>query len=372
MNAQAVLEKCTSKYGFLASATNKDNYKRVFARDGVIIGLAALLTKERKFIDTFRRTLETLAQFQGEHGEIPSNVDVENNKVSFGQTAGRVDATLWFVIGMGEYLRRTKDEEFVRRYLPQIRKLIFLLGCWEFNQKGFIYSPQGGDWADEYINAGYVLYNQLLYYKALLSYKFIENNVLDLEDKILKLKNMINANFWPTEVNKFIYHDSIFRFLRARKEQDFYISSFTPGAYVRTFDSFANALAILFGIADEERADKIINYVETNFWGMIPAFFPPICEEDPEWRLLQSNYSFCFKNFPGNYHNGGLWPLTTGLMIAAMRKVGRQDLAEYYFNVLTNFISKGFYEYFDADTYEPKGVENLGMSAAGLIFAHYD
>ena len=37
-----LLQKCSSEQGFLASAQDISNYKRVWARDGVICGLAAL------------------------------------------------------------------------------------------------------------------------------------------------------------------------------------------------------------------------------------------------------------------------------------------------------------------------------------------
>ena len=40
-----LLHDVSSAHGFLASAENTSNYKRVWARDGVICGLAALASK---------------------------------------------------------------------------------------------------------------------------------------------------------------------------------------------------------------------------------------------------------------------------------------------------------------------------------------
>ena len=51
--------------------------------------------------------------------------------------------------------------------LPVMEKTLFLLGAWEFNNRGLLYVPETGDWADEYIHNGYVLYDQLLYLQAL-------------------------------------------------------------------------------------------------------------------------------------------------------------------------------------------------------------
>ncbi|XZE55617.1 hypothetical protein SH139x_001636 [Planctomycetaceae bacterium SH139] len=66
---------CISEYGFLATPTQRDNYRRVWGRDSCIIGATAMLTEEDELINTCLRTLETLVEYQGPHGEIPSNVD---------------------------------------------------------------------------------------------------------------------------------------------------------------------------------------------------------------------------------------------------------------------------------------------------------
>ena len=70
-----LIQTCSTSDGFIASPVKRHNYKRVWARDGVIIGLAALLDGNQDLVDTFKQTLLTLAAHQGPHGEIPSNVD---------------------------------------------------------------------------------------------------------------------------------------------------------------------------------------------------------------------------------------------------------------------------------------------------------
>ena len=63
--AIALLLQVSTKNGFLASAENTSNYQRVWARDGVICGLAALASADEKLIATFKKTLETLADNGG-------------------------------------------------------------------------------------------------------------------------------------------------------------------------------------------------------------------------------------------------------------------------------------------------------------------
>src|SRR3970282_3031591 len=94
IKAVELLEKVSSSEGFLASAQNISNYKRVWARDGVICGLAALASGDEVLIGTFRKTLETLATNQHRNGTIPSNVMTNGDvvEVSYGGLAGGGDA----------------------------------------------------------------------------------------------------------------------------------------------------------------------------------------------------------------------------------------------------------------------------------------
>jgi len=380
--AKKILKRCCSKDGFLASSVNEDNYKRVFSRDGIIIGLSTLLLNDKELINMFKTTLVTLAKYQNKNGAIPSNVDVENKKVSFGRNVGRVDATLWFVIGAGQYIKNTKDKEFAKKHIRIIRKCMSILKSWEFNDKGFIYVPQGGDWADEYINEGYVLYDQLLYYQALREYCFCENflkkDICNFKETVKFMKNSIKVNFWPEEkdlMSKYVYHNSLFNNLLNRKDDEFFISSFTPGSYVNRFDCFGNSLAILFGLALNSRSKRLIKYIEELYKEkkLIPAFYPVITKKDFEWKLLQSNYNFRFKNEPNQFHNGGIWPLTNGFLIASLVKHRKKSLAKKMLDELSKIISENDYEFnefFDGKTLKPKGVKYLGFNAAAYIIAY--
>jgi len=52
-----ILKSCITPCGFLASAANKDNYGRVWARDGIISGLAALMSGDEELVNCFRNML---------------------------------------------------------------------------------------------------------------------------------------------------------------------------------------------------------------------------------------------------------------------------------------------------------------------------
>ncbi len=377
-----LLQECSFEYGFYASLKELTNYKRVWSRDGVICGLAAIASEDEKLIDSFRRTLNTLLKYQGKQGEIPSNVDPQNNITSYGISAGRVDSSLWYIIGCGKYYRYTKDDFFLENHYLAMKKTIALLESWEFNRRGFIFVPESGDWADEMLRRGYLLYDQVLYYLALKEFlklkEMKEKKCPYTRKKIQILGKKIKINFWPEKTKglnkKYIYHQPTF--IKLIKRRSFWIEGFD--ANTKRFDAFANSLAILSGLSSSERNEKTIKYIQKISKNkIVPAFYPVITKKSPEWKKLCVSYSFEFKNNPYLRHNGGLWPVVNGFCAMAFFKAGKKDLAQ---NILTeinisNFLHQeknkkwGFYEYLHGKTKEPKGNAYMAWSAAGQIIA---
>ncbi len=64
-----------------------------------------------------------------------------------------------------------------------------------------------------------------------------------------------------------------------------------------------------------------------------------ITEESEDWDLLKGNYSFSFKNEPGAFHNGGIWPVWMGLFCLGLAKNGLQKEAETIIAGFTETIS---------------------------------
>ena len=253
--AIALLHQVSTKNGFLASAENTSNYQRVWARDGVICGLAALASSDDKLIATFKNTLETLADSQHEIGTIPSNVliSVGKTEVSYGGLAGRVDAVTWFIIGVCQYAISQNEPEFIVKYKTHIEKAIALLNAWEFNNKHLLYVPLSGNWADEYITDGYVLYDQLLRIWALKSYNFFAKSEV-ISKKIQDITYQVESNFLPNS-NQEKYHEKAYHELVFNK---YLPCSFSPSGYKTQFDAFANALVVLLKIGTKENQNQIL------------------------------------------------------------------------------------------------------------------
>jgi len=56
--ATALIKQCISEHGFLASPTDSDNYRSIWGRDGIIIGLAALMTGDNDMVSGLKKTLK--------------------------------------------------------------------------------------------------------------------------------------------------------------------------------------------------------------------------------------------------------------------------------------------------------------------------
>nr|WP_315199793.1 glycoside hydrolase 100 family protein [uncultured Flavobacterium sp.] len=374
IKAIELLQNCSSTEGFLASAQNISNYKRVWARDGVICGLAALASGDDDLIATFQKTLETLANNQHHNGTIPSNVmtNGDNIEVSYGGLAGRVDAVTWFVIGICQYAFYKKDDTFVKKHEENILKCLQLLEAWEFNNKHLLYVPLSGNWADEYITDGYVLYDQLLRIWALKSYNYFAKNTL-ITTKIEKIIEQIEINYTSNSIGE-KYHERAYNEIEI---QNFMPCSFSPAGYKTQFDAFANSLALYLNIGNQNFQKSILEHAlklsSERPLKLIPAFWPPIEESDLDWNLLKNNCKYEFRNYPNEFHNGGSWPMVNGFFGLALISKEKNSEAIKILNAINeaNAIDDySFYENFNSKTKLPNGVPFCAWSGAATVILH--
>ena len=382
--ALEVIKKNCCVHGFYASYIKKSNYKRIWSRDGVLQGLAGIMAEDKKIIQTLRRNLETLKKYQDETGRIASNVDVEKDDVSYGRLVGKVDASMWYVIGVGQYFKYSKDKKFLKEFFKSVEKTINYLKCVELNGKGFLYIPNGGDWADEYITHGYVLFDQLLYYQALKEYlnmlKKLNLSYPKIDKKIKNLKEMIEVNYFPSKNKKnkkAVYNKGLYEKILNGFDEEFALMYFSSDGFAPYLDSFANSILLITDIPSKNERKSIIGELNKRLnsqkMKVLPAFWPPITSFHHFWRNLKMNSLFKFENKPYHYHNGGLWPLIQGFFIASLVKQGKKKMAEKYLKEFSEAIQKDnyeFHEYFNGKNYNPGGIKNSGFSAAGYIIGY--
>lgn len=385
-----LLSNCRTGGGFLASRQDHDNYKRIWGRDGAIVTLAALMSGNKELIDCGARTLLTLAEHQGPHGEIPSNVDPQTKRVSFGGNAGRVDSNLWFIIAAAEYWKCTGDRDLLRQIQPSMEKACFLLGAWEFNNRDLLYVPLTGDWADEYVHNGYVLYDQLLYLQALRSLCAIHAVMHESEDhnllrKVSRLKHLIQANYWLSgrrrPAAEDVYHEVLYKNglkAAAHNDEKYWMPFFSPTGYGYRFDALANIFASLLQIAEDFQSKAVDTHIahitRHNSLKLLPAYHPVITPKDEDWEELQMTFSYSFKNKPYEFQNGGLWPMITGFYVADLAARGKKETAEEFLAAIhqANSTTEGdgrwlFPEFINGKTFEAGGTMYQAWSAAAAI-----
>jgi hypothetical protein len=262
-----------------------------------------------------------------------------------------------------------KENEIIEKYKSNIEKAIHLLDCWEFNNNHLIYVPISGNWADEYITDGYVLYDQLLRIWALKSYNyFLESN--ELTHKIKAITDKVEHNFLPNATSEKVHS-------KAYQEADiknFMPCSFSPSGYKMYFDAFAHSLAVLLNIGEDTFQLKTMDYAlklkNSLPLKIIPAFWPPIKPSDWEWNILKSNCKYEFRNQPFEFHNGGSWPMVNGFFGLALHKLGLTQESNAILNGLNRANTQadfGFYENFNSENGEPNGVRFCAWSAAATI-----
>jgi hypothetical protein len=365
-----VLHECIVDGKFTASPVDHDNYRRVWSRDSVLAGLSAVLLKDIKGLNALRESVLQLGRHQSELGQIPSNVSLDEKTISYGSLVGRVDATTWWIIGACWVMDHFPKEQ--ETLCPKIERAFHLLECWEMNGRGLIYTPVGGNWADEYISQGYVLYDQCLRLWALRAYAHFSQEKKYC-DRAESLTHLLKANFsFSRKEEKNLYHPVAYE--RAWEALPYWAMSLGAQGYDKRWDMAANALVLLLGL--EEQPEKMENFLldlmNNKSMEMLPVFYPIIQETDPEWHFLNNNFLYQFKNKPHHFHNGGSWPVFIGLLCLGFSSQNRtfilSEITEQIESKMNGVSSDvRFSEYWNTSTFEVGGVPKLAFSASGYL-----
>lgn len=361
-----VIRKAITEEGILASAQQRDNYARVWARDSMMTGYAGILINDGEILAGLEKSILTLAKHQAENGQIPSNV--VNGKASYGTHVGRTDATTWWIVTTCEYLKQPGKEVLKSQLQQPVYQALSCLKTWEYNQRGLVYSPLGGNWADEYVTSGYTLYDNVLRYWALKNAAEIYNDE-KLKAEAVNTQQLIQENFYKTDSNSGKYHETAYAKTQAKP---YFWASLNANGYDDRFDLAGNALAILLDFdLDFNAFSDFLGSVhqEFNHW-MLPVFYPVIYPGDDDWRLLENNYSYSFKNEPHHFHNGGSWPIFLGWLCLGLKRKGFHEipgkmLAQY--EALMQEKGEHFREYYSTDKLLPLGTDQLCFSASGYL-----
>ncbi len=347
-------EACTD-WGIPASLNATENYGGIFTRDAVMAGIVGILLEDEVIINGLVNTIKHLRELQGAQGQVPSNFHVKDGKVekvSFGTLSPKIDSCTWYMIGTGLLIK----EGFIKRedYEQSIEKVIHLLDGIEFNGKNLVYVPKGGNWADEYVYEGYILYDQALRTWGLAL-----------------LADIYGKEEWHAKAR------AIKKTILASYENDstpYYNSSFFPGGVFDKFDLPAHTILGIILNKQEGTYDKTLNWVHESFLQqhkLPPVFHPIIDQEDPDWDTLHNYHLYRFKNKPHHFHNGGIWWIWLGWLAVSLSLWNKTAALDQLVDEAFKFLDEheadfDFEEYISADDYQPNGTKKLAFTASGI------
>lgn len=355
--------------GLMATSVAADNYHRVWSRDSNMTGIAGYLAADNTTIEAWRLSLDTLRDHQHEAGFIPSNVG--GATVSYGSLVGRVDSTLWYIIGVALCHRAVQDDTWRDSHLPAITKALALCEAWEFNGRHLVYTPLSGNWADEYPIQGYTLYDNCL---RLWGLRLWGPSDLVEDEKLSQVEQAIESNFWLTTMSEDRYHRRLYDDESKVRVSRYWEAGFSPGRYYRMFDAAGNGLALLLGLGDDLQVSSIDDYLQELMSDLghhlVPAFWPVINPGDELDSDLRQNYAYSFKNVPHHFHNGGIWPIMMGWLAIGLRSRGQvttpdQMLKSY--KLISAADNYQYHEYLDSKHFAPGGKLKMCYSASGAL-----
>ena len=309
-----LLKKNSTKHGILASSKSSKArnraYLNVFGRDASICSLGMAVSGDKKLIATAKRSLETLAKYQADNGQIAFYVKPEKKYADF-YYLGCIDSTLWWLIAI-KFFDKNTNYNLEKKFQVKIKKALNWLTCQEHPNFHLIQQNGASDWADLMPRSGFVLYSNSLWYWVKRLYN-IKN-----ADKTKEYFNYVfdpNYKISPAIFKKDTRLKKLLSHIPKHPGNPMYVSFVNYTFYGDEGDIFANVLASIVGLAEEKKVTQIINFLKKKkanqpFPGK--TVLKPITRKDKLWTPRMAHLNL---NKPYQYHNGGIWPYIGGFWL---------------------------------------------------------
>ncbi len=390
-----ILHNCTTTHGFRASALAA-GYPQIWARDSMITFLGAVASGEPALIAAGRASLECMSAYQSKRGLIQLNVNPDTGYIST-ENAGAVDANLWYILGHYLHYQTTHDLAFLTTHWDSIDRALHWLVYQDMNECGLLEVPEAGDWMDLLAVRYNILYDNVLYYAAVLAHQQLAQtqpphcSICHLGVDAAEIHRRLNLLMWIDRcwvAEHFAEHLEKLKGIRLEwfmlyhnigtiSSRPFYLPWVAFREYGDWCDSLGNLLAILTGVADGHRTEHVLRYMhQVGMAEPYPtkAIHPPIYPGESSWREYYRSRNL---NLPHQYHNGGIWPMIGGFHVAALVRHKWLDQAEHMLFSLAQAnhqkISDGedFTEWLHGESGHPMGFGQQAWSAAMFLYAEH-
>jgi hypothetical protein len=329
----------------------------------MICSLGAAAAEDAEVIRAVVQSIRALTAGQTRLGAIPNNIDPDTGKTNFRAYA---DGGLWHVIAS-----LTLDP-----HAAAIERALSWYETQDVDQSGLLSMQESADWQDLFCTRGKGLYLNCLYVLALRR--------AGRRERADRTAALINRWHWyrgDGDLFRHVMHsfstesldmDSLGRRRwipekRILPTEHFYLPYLSFREVGEWFDALGNLLAIIAGVADGERAETLLDFIERHGLHLAPmkAVYPAVQPGDSDWRDYYGEL-----NRPEQYHNGGVWPFLGGFYVAALVKMSEYEKAEAALHRLGELNRAGeFNEWHHGETAEPMGVKDQAWSAAMYLYA---
>lgn len=363
-----LLKANSTKYGVLASGKSAKakgrNYRAIFGRDASICSMGMALTGDKKLIASAKASLEALAKYQADNGQIPFWVKPEKKQADFWYSSC-LDSTLWWLIAI-KFVEQNTKVKLSKKLSKQIKLALNWLNCQEHPGFYLLQQNENSDWADYMPRSGFVLYSNALWYWAKELYGLKNtDNTKKYFNYIFDPKATVPAK--EERLHKLL-HD-----IKPDKKSPLYLSFVNRSFCGNEGDVFANLLACLVGLADDKKYQDILDYFiaqEANKPYPVKAVLSPISKKDKLWRPAMDHLGL---NKVNQYHNGGIWPFIGGFWVMLLATLD-VDIAEEALENLAKLNKKGnwqFNEWFHGQSGKAMGMPRQSWNAAMYIMAYH-
>ena len=368
--AIALLKRNLTHEGILASTANaraeKRGYTSIFGRDAAICAIGMVLSGDALLEREAVTGLHTLAAHQAPNGQIPKFVNAENREADFWYL-GCIDSTLWWLIAIAFLDQHKRPRGLKRRYAREIRLALQWLRAQEHQRFYLLQQNEASDWADIMPRSGFVLYTNALWYHVKRLYRM---------PHAAQTRASFNGLFHPFSAGIAEYRRARLLneyVLKKARNRDLYLSFVNFSFFGDEGDTFGNALAVFYGLADGALAQKILRALaqaRVHEPYPIRVVIRPIRERSALWRPYMHRHR---QNAAWQYHNGGIWPMVGAFWIAALASQGKQRAAKSALVQLARACALddwAFTEWLHGQRLSARGMRGQSWNAAGYLMAY--
>ena len=313
--------------------------------------------------DLIRNEILTLARGIERNGDCPSGVAIDYRP----RSRNYYDSPSFFVLTVYDYINHTGDRSILDEtvYGESLSGVSVYDCCLLVIDKLSEYGDNTGlivkagkynhrDWANQVNRTGYVTYVELLYARAL----YCASRIAGTRDPKRARRYAVMYDRAKDAINEILWDD----------EKGYYIN-YRDGDFVENNLSVDTILAVIFGISDEKKTERLLDNVskllETRNnqktrlgdFGVVSVY--------PPYRGIDRCFNKSLKIY--ECHNGAVWPYWSALVAYAQQMHGRDHTYALISPFDWNVGKRG--NYTPVEYYSPSVPDGAPLHAASSIAA---